>query len=607
MNQNASVGLPAPAPVSAPAAQDKEEVRPAQALPASEPAPSVAGPAAAVLEEVEEELPIELKPEIMRFVLSDRYLNSVESVKQGFKLNDEDSIFIDDLDRLVMAGDLDLESYLAALEDEFLNKIPETDRDRLYARLLAERFVPLGDAIQPTAAEVAKAEGLNLPAALYYRVYLKPLSYSGAATEISESAGISSAGGPLRDRLRGLIAERVKNKMADAQAMETLTRGLDFGGLGLEKNAAVKVMAALNDILSRARIITEDEYSVWLTEQTQPQTTVQAAKPQRPPTLEEAEIEKIKKDMSLPAAEAKGVLDQAVDAIINQVGPQALDEYLTSRLRNAISSRLRDVRSEIEFRQLLARSRKVGGLELDEAKTDEIARRVEAGYREFHNHVAGEEKQKIEVQLAEQKQKIEERRGREARERAVWFEEKIKTRRAGETQALQALSRLKTLEARETAKEEEKFGPLVEAQTEGQPTVKISSATAELDQIQAAASPALDSIKSAAPKLMGLVGELGSLTMNEFRRLDQDPAKAAQKIMQKIQTLAQESLEKRLDGIKSFKASPLQTAYVSLVSESFRAGKPVLELAAEKRKSGENTLSPEEVRALVQISSQLNV
>jgi hypothetical protein len=601
MNQNSTNPTDAASQPIPPPATDEEKLKLPTEVPADVP----------VEEEFEEETPIELKPEIMRFVLSDHYLRSVESVKSEFKLNDEDSIFIDDLDRLVMAGDLDLESYLVALEDEFKNKIPDADRDRMYARLLAERFVPLNDALQPSAEEVAKAEGLQLPAGSYYRVYLKPLSFSGTATEVSETAGLSSAGGPLRDRLRNLILEKVKNKMVDAQIMETLTRGLDFGGLGLEKSLAVKVLAVLNDILSRAQIMSEEEYSAWLTEKIQPKATVQAGKPQRPPSPEDAEIEAIKQDMHLPAAGVKGASEQAVDAIVTQLGPLALDEYLTDRLRNAVSSRLRDVRSEIEFRQLLARSRKVGGLELDEAKVNEVAGQVEQGYQKFHTNIAGEEKQKIEVQLAEQKQKIEERRGREAQERAAWFEEKIKSRSSGEAQALQGLNRLRSLETREAAKEQEKFGPMLEVPAEGQSTVKVSSATVKLEQTQAAAPSSLDSItpatKSSAPKLVGLVGELGSMNMEEFRRLDREPATAAQKILQKIQTLAQESLEKRLDGIKSFRASPLQTTYVSLMGESFRTGKPVLDLAAAKRQSGENTLSPDEVRALLQINSQLNV
>ena len=447
MNPNPINSASQPTPSPAPA---EEELKLPVVAPAADDAP--------VEEEaVEEETPVELKPEIMRFVLSDHYLHSVDSVKSEFKLNDDDAIFIDDLDRLVMAGDLDLESYLVALEDEFKNKISDAERDRMYARLLAERFVPLNDAIQPSAEEVAKAEGLKLPAGSYYRVYLKPLSFSGAATEVSETAGLSSAGGQLRDRLRNLILEKVKNKMVDAQAMETLTRGLDFGGLGLEKSLAAKVMAVLNDILSRAQIMSEEEYSAWLTEKIQPKATVQAGKPQRPPSPEDVEIEAIKQDMHVPAAGVKDASEQAVEAIAAKLGSLALDEYLTGRLRNAISSRLRDVRSEIEFRQLLARSRKVGGLELDAEKIDAVAGQVEAGYKEFHTHIAGEEKQKIEVQLAEQKRKIEERRGREAQERATWFEEKIRTQRSGQTQALQALSRLKNLEAREAIKEQEKF------------------------------------------------------------------------------------------------------------------------------------------------------
>ncbi|MBU1032823.1 MAG: hypothetical protein ABII13_04155 [Patescibacteria group bacterium] len=563
-----------------------------------------------VTEDTTEEVTVELEPAVMRFVLSDHYTDSVNAVKTNFKLTDEDAMFIDDLDRLVMGGQLDLESYLVALEDEFAQKMKDDERDRMYSQLLSERFVPLGDLIVPTAEEVAKAEGLTLPSTPHYRVYTKPLSYSGVTSEVAETAGVSLTGGPLRERLRALVAGKAKGDVVDAQILETLTRGSDFGGLGLDKAGASKILVAMQDILKRVKVMTEDEYSAWLSRGAE-----MPKKVTRPPTDEEMEIDAIKKEMLPPKPEVKSVSEQAVEATLERITYKPKGDYLIKRMRNAVSSRLRDVRSSIEFKQLLTRSSKVGGLDMSPEDAEQVVKQVETCYQEFHQSVVTEEKRKIEVQLSEQKQKIEDRRKQEAEEHATWFEEKIRARRAGETQAAEVLGKLRKLETKEKTAEEAKFGPMVASSESGSRKleagskkapdgIKVSKASAELTKEVAPIS--VDVVRQGTgPRLMGLAGELGSITMDEFRRIDKNPEQAAQKLMQKIEILGQESPDKRMEGIKLFKASPLHSTYVSLVGESFRAGKPVFALADEKRKAGENTLSPDEIKAIIQLNSKL--
>jgi hypothetical protein len=103
-----------------------------------------------------------------------------------------------------------------------------------------------------------------------------------------------------------------------------------------------------------------------------------------------------------------------------------------------------------------------------------------------------------------------------------------------------------------------------------------------------------------------LIGELGSLSIAEFRRLAKSPEEAVKKISQKIEILGQESFEKRLEGIRAYQASPLQAAYVALVAESFRRAKPVAELSEEKRAAGGDTLSPDEIASIVSFNSTLH-
>jgi hypothetical protein len=551
------------------------------------------------------------------FLFTKRYSDSSAALRDEFKFTDEDVVFVGDLDRMVMAGEIDGEVYVTALEDEFKTKMGDETFNRFLARLVADRLLPLGDAVKPSAQEIAKTHGLTLPVAPHYSVYTKPLSYSAAAGEVAAMAGFSIMGGPIRERLRELLLSKVKGVRTDLQVRDVLTRGLDFGGVGLDPKAAEAALAAMNDILGRAKVLSEDEYGNWLADEARKKATPAVPQPTASSqgTTEDEEIERMKGTMQKPTVDASSELGKSVAATLDRLSYKPTDEYLAKRLQSNVSSRLRDVRGQIEFRQLLMRPVKVGGLGLEAAQADEVASQVERSYKEFHDTIESEEKRKITQQLEDQKHKIEERRGRESEEHAKWFEEKIRSRKAGETETQQTADAMRKLmsvgpvspiDMKETRLETAKFGPLIPADAAKPTGIKVSPPTAEIAKAAAAAKPTLDAVKYAGPQLMGLVGELKTLTVAEFRRMAKDPQAAAQKILQKIETLGQESFEKRVDGMRSFQGSPLQAAYMALVTESFRTAKPVAALAEEKRAAGQDTLSPDEIAAVMKINSALH-
>jgi len=141
------------------------------------------------------------------------------------------------------------------------------------------------------------------------------------------------------------------------------------------------------------------------------------------------------------------------------------------------------------------------------------------------------------------------------------------------------------------------------------PEIKVSMETVKLQATQSGMKPRMDDVMAGGaggPRLVGPMQELRSLTLSEFRRMAKDPEAAAQKILQKIEILSQESFEKRTEGVRAFQASPLQETYVRLVSESFKLGKSVVEVAEQKRATGEDALLPEEVSAVISLNSKLH-
>ncbi|MBU1448673.1 hypothetical protein KKF45_02405, partial [Patescibacteria group bacterium] len=578
-------------------------------------APVIKEPPPSMAQEAPPANPLNVPPEYEEYLFSSYYTGSVKAVRDAFKLTDDDAVFIGDLDRMVMAGEIDVEVYATALEDEFKPKMGDETFARLLGRLLAERLAPIGDALKPSAQEVAKTRGLALSEAAYYRIYSKPLTYAGAATEVSKAAGFSLMGGSIRERLRELIMSRVKGIRADIEVRETMMRGLDFGGLGLDAKGADAAMAAMKDILGRAHVMSEDEYSNWLSAEARKHAEPKEKEARGEEenagrgvarTEDEEEIAKIQATMQKPAVDASSELAKAVASIYGRLPNPPTDEYQVKRLRNVVSSRLRDVRSGMEVSQLLMRPVKVGGLGLERTPAEEMAKAIEAGYTEFRDVIATEEKRKIEQQLEEQKQKVEERKHRESEEHAQWFEEKIRSRKAGETEQAKAMEGMRQLagmtspvDVKETKAETAKFGTLVpiastadsvgartlrpghensaptpptgpKVSEMAKPGVKVSMPTVELAKSAAMAPKTLDAMVYGGPKLVGLVGELKALTVSEFRRLSKEPDEAAKKIIQKVNTLGQESFERRVEGARAFQASPLQGAYMSLVAESFK-------------------------------------
>lgn len=616
--------------------------------------PPIGQAAGTEIEEVEAIEAVDVPTLMLRFLTSPFYKDSIKAIQTEFNLTEENIFFIFDLERMVMAGEIDLEAYLVALEEEFDEKLSDAQRDKLYAKLLAEHFVPLGDTISPTALEVAETEGLKLTGIPSYRVYTKPLSYSGAAAEIAKAIGLSLMDDLVRQRLRDLVISQVKGIRKDFEVKDLLMRKTEFGGLGMDAEAAGRAITAIFDILGRAEVLSEEEYEKWLSKESA--VKFEIAEPAAAEKLEQAEEEEVGLKTEVPEASKKAMsaLEKAVEETFARVQYRPPSDYLVRRLKNAISSRLRDVRSAFEFKQLLMRDSKVGGLKLDASQADFIAQQVEASYAEFHSAILQEEKSRLEQQIGEQERMIAKRKEREAEERAAWFEEKLRSRKA-ETKKGEAAFKEMTaagpsaqLMRKERRAENEKFGRLVHPPQAGatqsvpdlqlpsgaasaaktpakpaaatgateagsfvvaemaKPGIKVSLPTVELARKTAASRPSLDGIKFETPHLVGLSGELQNMTLAEFRRLARNPQEAAEKIKQKVDLLSAESFEKRIQAIKGYLQSPLQKEYTELVMESFRQGRQVLDFAEEQKNAGKDTLTPEEITAIIQLDSALH-
>jgi hypothetical protein len=609
--------------------------------------PSADGPAIAVQEagppaDTDIELP-DLSPEQIAFLSSKRYAESDAALKREFGLSDEDLSFLNEMDHAVFGGLINLPQYAAAIGGEFPN-LNRAEKDRMIAHLLAYRFLPFGDRFSPGAEQAARDLRLKLPKTPYYRVYSDPLTYMGAAHELSRAANIALMG-QAQERLRDIILSRVKNVRTDAQVTEQLGRSADMGGLGLKSDHARAAADIMNDIIGRARLVTEEEYSRALSDKIRGETDERPShdEPVTTPEREEEDREIAEIAANMPKADRDHVtvLSGAVDAIFGKLLWRPEGDYLRRRLMNMISTRLRDVRTRNEFFMKLMRPVKVGGLGLDRERAERVTKEVEEGYAEFRGKVEEEEKSRLARQLEAQERKIEERRRREQEEHARWFEERIKSKREGEGGSRPSFKApggadkggapppvAHPVEIKAKARERAAYGELVPVRPRAKPehagadqkpsvgrvtavppkpAVKVSMDTARMARAAEGARPRIEDVRvPGGARLAGPLQEIGSMTLEQFRRLG-TPGNAARRIAEKVELLGEESFEKRVSGVLAWQESPLQKTYLGLLAQAFKTQKTMKALIDEKRKTDPNVMSIEEMEAIVALNDSLRL
>ncbi len=416
-----------------------------------------------------------------------------------------------------------------------------------------------------------------------FRVSLRPASYGAATRRIAALAKIHLLSEEMVRRLREVLISSIKGVRTIEQVKEVVQRREGDGGLGFSREQAEAFGKAMTDFLASTQVMPEQEYAEWLTKLEQGQLTAsdQPTTYNLQPTTfsDEAEIAGHAANTPSAPAHVTSSQDEAINAAVSQIGLSGLDEYMTKRLRNLISTRLRDVRNAIDTKAVLSRAPQVGGMGLAIEEADRIATVIEKFYQENHQKIEAEERGQIEATTIEQQKKIEERKKRESEEHAKWYQEKVQG-----------------------------INPLAAAHDQVVAAMKVKSDMSphNLQPTTYNLQPTLDGVQPPPVRLTGLTEEIGGMGVAEFRRLAKTPETAVEKIKQKFETLKQESFEHWTEGIEAWHRSPIQQQYLKLVSESFASGKPVAALVAERRAQDPNSISPEEIAALVQLNSQIH-
>jgi len=106
-------------------------------------------------------------------------------------------------------------------------------------------------------------------------------------------------------------------------------------------------------------------------------------------------------------------------------------------------------------------------------------------------------------------------------------------------------------------------------------------------------------------KLVGPVDELGMMTIKDFRMLGQSTSESASRIKEKIRMLERESYQKRYEGIKAWRNSPLMNMYLSIGRDSMEQNKNIDRIIADRQREEKETLTADEFEIIANLNSHL--
>ncbi len=347
---------------------------------------------------------------------------------------------------------------------------------------------------------------------------------------------------------------------------------------------------------------------------------------------DEAEVEKYKQQASTAT-----VIDYEIIAanIINRLNLNLADDVLFKRLRNIIIARLKQVRDDLETKEILMKSNKVGGMEFSETQAEVIITALKN-----YDLNTGESKTRrpalprpVRV-TAPETIKVEEK----SPAAAIHIEEEdglpvIKFPGAALPQTL-----TEALPAVVDTKNEPTFEKSLPVSGQHGKIMIESESSGQQVSVNQAPMPAVASEKLPAPspapyvasqhipetvlnsknankpnlddvrfekRLMGPIEELENMTLIDFRRLAADPNAAVNKIKEKIELLGEESFSKRLEGITAWHKNEVNKFYRLLGQSAMTEGKNMEETVRERLLAGKPTLSIDELHAVMELNRAL--
>ncbi|NQV89521.1 MAG: hypothetical protein HQ488_04335 [Parcubacteria group bacterium] len=427
----------------------------------------------------------------------------------------------------------------------------------------------------------------------------------------------------IAHRLESILLDYLVGKTERGSAKEHLMRPAKINGLDLSEEAAEALLGALD--VDRVEKGFEIEVpavpEVAVVEETEPEPKIEkqpkqtsevsapdvpAVKetPKRDEVLEDhKEIEQIKEDKPhIVKMSAPVTVEAITESICENEAFKFDDQLLQDRCKKIVESRVREVRDARTIRGAIEKSVEKGGLGVTGRRLADIMEALESAVAAYEATQEGK--------MAVRKQEHVEGRiaAREAGGDQAARQEQILTKRYADltgkvpTEHVEPLSPGVSRTSVSVSAHQEMLQSEGKIDTE---RVKAALENAKKPAVQPHGTPSMKEI-SFEKRLSGPVDELRTLNLIDFRRLSSDPKQAATKLKDKVDLIEdQQGHAEKVEAIDAWRSSPLYQLYVSVTRDAVLAGMPITQILAQQREKGEDTLSDEELAAVMQVNAEL--
>ncbi len=315
---------------------------------------------------------------------------------------------------------------------------------------------------------------------------------------------------------------------------------------------------------------------------------------------EEAEVASIAKEKA-PIIETKGPLD--VPGIVKEICENSAfkfeDATLQERCAKLIESRVRDVRTPEQTRAQLEKAVEQGGFGVSGRRLANMLSMIEGRVLALQGNLDQEEQRKRDEKLGAVPNKADLAKKEESllTKRYVELTGKVPTEHVAPAAPAVSRTSVAISAHHEQLSREGKIDPskvkeAIMASRESQMDARPKT-TASMQEVRF------------EKRLSGPIDELRSLTLTDFRRLSKDSMQAATKVKDKAESLEEQGYEKKVEAIAAWRSSPLNQQYVTLTRDAVLTGTSVAEILGKKRLAGEETLTDQELNAIMKLNAEL--
>ncbi len=525
-------------------------------------------------------------PSVNDFLFDTSIDDALEAVLSKHGLDPERERELIDLTAAVVNDELSLEEMPALLARAF--GVDETKANLLAADIAGVSLLPLRDFLPGIDEHIVRWGG-RIEDYPQTRVGKAKWTADRLAGELAERMELEFSE-VLVKRLGFLITQYFAGEKTRDSTLTFFGRAPSIGGLGMTADKA-KLVLDEADVIRQGAVIVDKE------EEMHEASSIDASHVER--EVEEQPAEVADEQERLPAiapshdlaaevpviagramqriqeaaAPAKSKLEAAVTVAVDAAAPTLAAKRIAKKaFADLARAAIRGVRDVYQTREFFARDFRLAGAEL-ETLTEAVERgRVSFQYidsetsveHQTSNVASGDNADVFRVSAA--RTKDDEVRLQEARV---------------------------TPEARMKASIAERPAPV-------KPKLTVGSVPPE----EGGAQKIVTDVR-AATKLMGPVDQLGAMTPTEFRRLSTSPSDAVLKVEDLLLALEKQSYDDRVKGVAAWRKSPVNQLYLAMAAAALKDGVPIVEIGSRRRASGDESLSPAEIRAVASLNAKL--